>query len=174
LFYPCVPYASYKNHELIIRALFELKNLNPNLFSRIKVIFTSKPTLNMLTKYYNNLSLKLKVSNQIVWTGYLDESEMEDYYLNSDIFIFPSKLESFGLPLIEAAVRNKRVFTLDNSFSHELLDDYSGVCFLKNEPKIWAKEIKKFYKKDISKNRITEQFRVNFEDKSITKLLMEN
>ncbi|MCD4705019.1 glycosyltransferase [bacterium] len=174
LFYPAVPIVSYKNHELLIRTLFELRNINSELFSKIKVIFTTKQSFNKLTEYYYSLSKRLNVSDKIEWLGYLNKRQMEEKYLKSDIFLFPSKLESFGLPLIEAAYRKRKVFTLDNSFSRELLDGYSGVNYLKDDPGIWAKQIEIYYNENISRNRIEEKFNMKkHKDTSIINFLMK-
>lgn len=174
LFYPAVPLASYKNHELLIRTLFELKKINPELFSKIRVLFTTKQSFNKLTKYYSSLSKRLNVSDKIVWLDYLNNRQMEENYFKCDIFMFPSKLESFGLPLIEAAFRKKKILTLDTNFSRELLNNYSGVSYLKDDPKIWAKQIELFYNETISRNRIVEKFIMkNYEDISMVEFLMK-
>lgn len=145
LFYPAVPYGSYKNHELLIKTLFELQKIDDDFFSKIKLIFTSKPDFNRLTQYYQSMSKKFNVSKNIEWVGYLNQADLERYYQQCDLFLFPSRVESFGLPLVEAAYRRKIIFTLDTCFSKELLTNYSGTTFLKNNAKEWADSIYKFY-----------------------------
>jgi len=135
MFYPAVPIVSYKNHELLIKMSYELKALNEDLFSKIQLVFTVLPEFNKVTKYYQQLSKKLKVESKIKWKGYLNKEEMEYYYQKSDIFLFPSKLESFGLPLVEAAFRDKVICTLDTNFARELLRDYTNVQFISDSPK---------------------------------------
>ena len=76
--------------------------------------------------------------------------------------------------MIEAASRNKKVFTLDTSFGHELLDGYSGVQFLSNDPKVWAKELEKYYSADIKNNRISDgKMLWNVKYNSIVNLLLK-
>jgi len=44
----------------------------------------------------------LGIADRVVWRGYLDEEGIIDLLRRSDCLIFPSVLESFGLPVIEA------------------------------------------------------------------------
>lgn len=141
LFYPAVPGVSYKNHELLIRMLSITKEKNPQLHSKIRLSITCKPDDNKLTKYYYRLSKKLAVDEKIDWKGYLSKTDMLREYIASDIVLFPSKLETFGLPLVEAASLGKPLLVLDKPYAHDVLDRYSGVDFLPNEPVEWANGI---------------------------------
>ncbi|MDK2944967.1 MAG: hypothetical protein PWQ24_1682 [Mesotoga sp.] len=145
LFYPAVPSISYKNHELLIRMLASIKKNNYDLYSKLRLVFTCKPDENKLTKYYYRLCKKLSVDERIDWKGYLSKDEMLREYIASDIVLFPSKLETFGLPLIEAASMGKPVFVLDKPYAHDVLEGYDGVYFIENDPKKWAETIDYFY-----------------------------
>lgn len=174
LFYPAVPHASYKNHELIIKSIYELKNINPDLYSKVEVLFTSTPDYNKVSEYCDAMIKKLRLEHKIKWCGYLNSEEMNTTYFNCDIILFPSKLESLGLPLIEAAYRKRNVFTLDNNFSHELLDGYQGVRFLQDNPVNWAKSIVNFYSRGFSENIIHQEFKLKGgRQKDVVQLLME-
>ena len=50
---------------------------------------------------------------------------------NTHVLIFPSYIESFGLPLIEAALHADVVLAADTEFSRELLSNYSNVYYYK-------------------------------------------
>jgi len=145
VFYPSVPGTSYKNHELLLRMLQTMKSKNPELYSRIKLSFTCKPDDNRLTKYYYRLSKKLSVDERIEWKGYLSKDEMLREYIASDIVLFPSKLETFGLPLAEAASLGKPVFVLDKPYAHDVLSKYSGVYYLEDEPSEWSRRMEDFF-----------------------------
>ena len=145
LFYPATFSGSYKNFELLIKMIYELKKENYELGSKIKLIFTSKPNTNKLTKYYYNLALKLVVNENIDWVGYLNKEQMLENYLNCDAIVFPSKLETFGLPLIEAASLGKKIFVLNRPYAKDVLTGYNGYEFIEDDPILWAKEILKFY-----------------------------
>jgi len=144
------------------------------LYSKVKVVFTSTPDYNKVSEYYDAMIKKLGLEDKIKWCGYLNSDEMNTTYFNSDIILFPSKLESLGLPLTEAAYRNRNIFTLDNNFSHELLDGYKGVRFLQDSPLRWAKSIEQFYNRDFAENIIHQKFKLKDDSqKDVVQLLME-
>ena len=59
------------------------------------------------------------------------------------ITLFPSYIETFGLPLLEAKELNGIVLASDRPFSHEILDGYDKAIFIEwNNPDAWAREIK--------------------------------
>ena len=141
LFYPAVPGASYKNHELLIRTLAMIKQKDYNLFGKLKLVFTCKPSDSKLTKHYYRLAYKLEVSEQIEWVGYLTKEQMLKEYIDADLVLFPSKLETFGLPLIEAASLGKPILVLDKPYAHDVLKNYNGAKYLKDDPEKWSQVI---------------------------------
>ncbi|MEM4067920.1 MAG: glycosyltransferase [Candidatus Micrarchaeaceae archaeon] len=145
LFYPATPDGSYKNHELLIHMLYELKKENYELGNKIKLIFTFKPNTDKLTKYYYKLAVKLGVSTNIKWIGFLNKDQMLQNYLNCDAVVFPSKIESFGLPLIESASIGKKIFVLDKPYAKDVLKGYNGYEIIEDDPVLWAKKIVEFY-----------------------------
>lgn len=148
LFYPSVPGTSYKNHELLIRSLYILKSKNTGLYNKIKMVFTCKPEDRRLTRDYAKLADNLGVSEKIEWTGYLSKKEIVNEYYKADLILFPSKLETFGLPLIEAASIGKPIIALDKPYANDVLNGYQGVKFLKDNPEKWSEEITNFYEKN--------------------------
>ncbi|GEM_PF-6404024 len=145
LFYPAVPKISYKNHEVLINTLRMAKMNDSQTFRKVKIIFTCKPEDNMLTKSYYRLSMKLGVSDQIVWKGYLNKDELAEEYAKSDIILFPSKLETFGLPLLEAASLGKPILVLNKPYAHDVLEGYEGVKYVEDNPNEWYKTILDHY-----------------------------
>lgn len=51
----------------------------------------------------------LGISNNVVFTGFIDENLLKIYYSLCDIYVCPSKLEGFGLTLLEAMVAGKPI-----------------------------------------------------------------
>ncbi len=48
------------------------------------------------------LARELGVADQVVWTGYLSDSELVHHYQQADLLVLPSRYEGFGLPVVEA------------------------------------------------------------------------
>ncbi|MGH4052338.1 MAG: glycosyltransferase [Clostridium sp.] len=138
LFYPASPYV-YKNHSIIIDSIIKIKNENPNLYSKLRVYFTVR--LDELTMETSKKVSRNSLEN-IIFLGAIKPSEVVDYYNKSLVVIFPSYIETFGLPLLEAASFGKKIICSDTSFSREILRDYVGVTFVKyNDVKMWTNQI---------------------------------
>lgn len=116
-FYPAT-YNSYKNHKVI----FEAARI---LIERGITGFQIVLTINMLK---STLDCSLSEMQQIVFLGSLAHDDVMRQYSMSTL-IFPSKLETFGLPLLEAALVRSRIIASDMPFSHEILDGYPNASF---------------------------------------------
>lgn len=137
-FYPASP-ELFKNHLLILKGMLLLiqGGKEPNA----EIVFTINDTdedSRCIVDFVNsNNSLRPYVN----FVGAVNAETVLDYYLKSDAVLFSSYIESFGLPLLEAAVLGKKILCLDTSFSREILSKYEGVSFLVNEPQSWANEL---------------------------------
>lgn len=122
LFYPAYPF-EYKNHKIIVEAL---KKVSQFTRDEINVIFTFKGDEN---KRISTLVQQVKKSNlPVEFVGIIGKEMVFDYYSKSAL-IFPSYIETFGLPLLEAKMHNCPIIASDCAFSHEILDDYDNVLF---------------------------------------------
>ena len=127
-FYPAGD-GMHKNHELIIDACKILKEQG---ISDYKVIFT----LDRKTALYSERIARIieEENLPIEYTGIIPKEEVFDYYSKS-IMLFPSYLETFGLPVLEAKNMKAIVFASDMPFCHEILDGYENAYFYKIDDK---------------------------------------
>ena len=136
-FYPASGYL-YKNHDLIYKAI---DILNSNGINNFNVSFT----LDNLKKYNQK---------NIRFLGHIKRDRVFSMYENS-VLIFPSYIESFGLPLVEAALKADIILAADTEFSHELLKNYDNVYFYSyDDPKKLAELMLKVIKGRIDSNGI--------------------
>lgn len=63
---------------------------------------------------------KLGVKDRIFLIGNISENQKKYYYKKCDAFVFPSLREGFGLPVIEAMLFGKPVFTSNNTSLPEI------------------------------------------------------
>lgn len=49
---------------------------------------------------------------------------------SKSVLVFPSFVESFGMPLLEARMSNSVILASDQNFSREILKDYNNAYFL--------------------------------------------
>jgi glycosyltransferase involved in cell wall biosynthesis len=136
LFYPATTYI-FKNHLTIIKAICLLEK---NIQQRITLYFTCKET---------ELPFKIddfEIHFNIVFLGTIDYEKVLQIYEEIDALLFPSYIETLGLPLIEAASAGVPIIVSDLPYSHEILDKYSGVTFVKHtENELWGREILKLF-----------------------------
>lgn len=121
-FYPASA-AIYKNHEIIVKVCMKLKKNN---IENYKVIFTLNGDENKYIKKIKKTVVENKLPIEFI--GLIDIDSVYQYYSKS-ILLFPSYIETFGLPLLEAKKHNAPIITSETPFSHEILDDYDKVKF---------------------------------------------
>lgn len=113
----------YKNHIVIINAC---KILKQKEVSNFKVIFTLNGDENKHIKTLKQIVIDEDLPIEFV--GSLDIETVYEYYSKS-ILIFPSYIETFGLPMLEAKMHKSPILASDCAFSHEILDGYDKVDF---------------------------------------------
>lgn len=140
----------YKNHQVIIQAT---KILISKGYTNFNIIFTMSPEEN---NYSNNI-FKTAINLPIKFVGTLSYELMWKYYSNT-VLLFPSYLETCGLPLLEAKYAKGRILASDLPFSHEILDSYPNAQFFKfDDPIDLAEKMQEMLDKPIYKN-ISEQY----------------
>jgi len=132
--YPAAPY-DYKNHQIIIEAL---KIMRRNGISDCVVEFT-------FTKDQNPLAANLYAQARryhlpVEFIGSVEYSKLCDRYSHA-ILLFPSKLESFGMPLLEARTSQTPIIAADEVYSREVLEDYNNAQFFAADNKLKLAEL---------------------------------
>lgn len=128
-FYPASEFI-YKNHKLIVEASKDLiikKNIK-----NFRVIFTLKgnENKNIVNLYKEVMENQLPID----FVGELSREQVFEMYTKS-VLLFPSYIETFGLPLLEAKLHKGVVIASDCKFSHEILDGYENAYFFSHKSK---------------------------------------
>ncbi len=89
---------SYKNTKSLIYAFALLPDKIRALYS-LKILGIKN---NKSLKRFKDLAKKLNIIDKIEFLGYKTDLEVEMLYQDASLFLFPSFLEGFGIPLIEA------------------------------------------------------------------------
>ena len=133
------PLDYYKNHLTVAKAYSKLKKKYKNL--EIKFVGSYKHNL----KLYNNIinSKLLVTKNNFV--GELSHKKTLNYIYNSDIFIFASNSEAFGITLTEGMALGLPIVCSNKSSLPEILKD-GGIYFNPNNDYQLAYQIQKFIK----------------------------
>lgn len=118
-FYPASS-EKFKNHQVIIDACKLLKKDN---IKNYEVIFTIKEDEN---EYVKRLQRQIKEENlPIRFIGVIDREKVMEYY-SKCILVFPSYIETVGLPLLEARLSKCIIVSSDCSFSKDALKGYEN------------------------------------------------
>jgi len=148
-FYPAIDYI-YKNHLTLLRALSIIKDRNKAFADRVKVIFT----LDKESWVYREAK-KLNVEDMLILTGNIPFNKVLEYYKQTDAVLFPSYIETFGLPLLEAAYLGKPILCAEEEYAKEVLPTYEGVAFLRSlDEESWARAILEFKKREVKPQQI--------------------
>ncbi len=113
----------FKNFEVICEAVKILEEKN---IKKFQVYLTIDGKEN---RYSKTLYEKYKHLKSIKFVGLLPREELIQYYQKVDCVIFPSKLETWGLPITEAKELEKKILLADLPYAHETLGDYDKVFF---------------------------------------------
>lgn len=109
-FYPSAS-AAYKNNELIEQACNYIDSKYPGLQYRVNITVDEK---------FNN--------EHIESIGKIPREKVFEK-MTSEVLIFPSYIETFGLPLAEGRALNSLILASDTPFSREVLNEYENAYF---------------------------------------------
>ncbi|MEM3062967.1 MAG: glycosyltransferase family 4 protein, partial [Nitrososphaerota archaeon] len=89
-------------------------------FSKVLRIFTKENFKLVIVgegpekAYLKKLAEKLRITNLVVFTGFQPNEKVQLYYDAADIFVLPSREESFGIVLLEAMAHKLPLIGADN------------------------------------------------------------
>jgi glycosyltransferase involved in cell wall biosynthesis len=95
--YPAKTWA-HKNHIRLFQALSLLRDKNSMV---IPLVCTGKP-IDSSTEGIHRELRSLGLSDQVFFTGFLDDDSMRQLYARADMMVFPSLFEGLGIPVLEA------------------------------------------------------------------------
>jgi glycosyltransferase involved in cell wall biosynthesis len=132
LLYPALPRV-FKNMEVLCEAVAMLP---ATIVERLEVRFTVAGNENRYALY---LIKRYGQTSGIRFIGRQTRSQMKEQYSRCDAVMFPSKLETWGLPITEAKALGKPLLVADLPYAHETVGTYDKVAFLSpTDPTAWA------------------------------------
>lgn len=128
LIYPAIPRV-FKNFDVLIEALEILKNSNIELYNSITLTLTFNKGFNKVADDIINKASASGIDN-ICFSGVLSKDEINNLYNKENtLLVFPSKLETWGLPLSESKEMGIPILVASLSYARETLGEYKNVNF---------------------------------------------
>lgn len=128
----------YKNHKVILDAMNILKSSEGIGKLKFQVTFN----INDYPEFYELVN-KYELDDYVEFLGVLEYKDLYAKYNLADAVVFPSYLESFGLPLAEAAMLGKYIICSDLPYSRDVLSGYGNVCYVKfDDAEAWSEILK--------------------------------
>lgn len=125
-FYPSMG-ASYKEHTTLVYALERIYTEHKDMARRIRIHFTlTKDDNKELTKCIRELGF----DGNFVFHGNIPHEQVLSMMKAGNGLLFPSVIETLGLPLLEAASLGTPVIANDMGYAREVLRGYDGVRFV--------------------------------------------
>lgn len=121
-FYPAHP-RTFKNMELILDAA---RTLERNGFDAFEIGLTMNGTE---TTYAAKILRKYSDLATVRWLGVQPRTRILSLYVEADCLLFPSKLESWGMPITEFKATGKPVLVADLPYAHETVGTYDKAAF---------------------------------------------
>lgn len=132
--------AAYKEHITIVYAIERLYRIDKNLARHIRIHFTLMQDDNI--DLYNYIS-QHHIEENFIFHGNISHERVLSMMRSSEAVLFPSVIETLGLPPLEAASLGMPVIANDMEYVHEVLKDYLGVCYVPiHDYDKWAEKMK--------------------------------
>ncbi len=127
----------FKNHEILLKA-WGLAKRNPCMRDAV-LHLTLDGSEGRLAA---DLRRRHGTLHGVVWHGRLPKAKVERLLQDSDCLVFPSRIETWGLPMSEARTAGLHVIAADEPYAHEVLNGYPRTTFVPTDQvDTWAKAL---------------------------------
>lgn len=122
---------------------------------------------------YKNLAKDLGVDVYINWAGIVERHKVPNLFRNSDVYVLPSRHETFGVVCLEAIASGIPVIASRCGGPEDIINDINGMLINPNDPKELAFALEKISKsvKTFSRAEIRKDFEKRFSTKTTVKTL---
>lgn len=111
---------------------------------------------------FERIVKKLKISNNVIFTGKVAWEEIPKYYQLADVFATSSKTETQGLTVIEAMAASVPVLAIDDdAFKTVVVDGLNGYLF--SNKRQYKKQVRELMKNSDLKKSMARQARISAE-----------
>ncbi|MEK7543837.1 MAG: glycosyltransferase family 1 protein [Patescibacteria group bacterium] len=109
----------HKNLEMLLRAFQQLTIDNSQLTKNLKLVLVGKD--DFFYRKIKKLAASMNLGESVLYFGQADDAQLANLYAHAIAFVFPSLMEGFGLPALEALSFGCPVIVSDIPVFHEIL-----------------------------------------------------
>ena len=102
---------------------------------------TSSVTRSGYLKGLKDLAHRLNLNKKVTFTGRKTQEELKEYYRMADLFVYPSKYENFGQPLIEAGAHGLPIVATSVGVARDIIIDGETGYLTSDDPKTMSDRI---------------------------------
>jgi glycosyltransferase involved in cell wall biosynthesis len=125
----------HKQVDFLIRVFRIVSDQRPDL--KLAIIGRD---VNGATASLKQLAESLGIQNQVYFSGAIPDEELEQWYTNALVFVFPSLIEGFGLSVLEAMAFGIPVVASNRTSIPEVVGD-AGILLEPTDEQEWAQAI---------------------------------
>ena len=152
------------NVLLFVGQLIEDKRVQDLIYA-LEIINKEIPNVKLIIagdgRYKNNLTAlthELKLENNVIFTNFVDERELPDYYASANLFLNPAIKQSWGLATFEAmAAKAPVVISSDTGAAKVVQENNVGIILPPLQPKLWAEKIIELLKSQQERDRMADE-----------------
>jgi glycosyltransferase involved in cell wall biosynthesis len=125
-------------------------------------------------QYYEDISNNFKLQDYVNFVGYVPNEEIPNYLARSHVLCVSSRIETFGIPIVEAFANGKPVITTECGGPNILVDESRGIKVPVDDVDSYKEaiiNIKKNYKKYNSKD--IKKYAHNYDKEVICKKILD-
>lgn len=108
-----------KNIPMLVESFSKIKEK----FPKIKLVLVGNRKAHNFDTRIDETIEKLKISDEVVFSGFVDEKEKGALFQLAKVFVFPSLYEGFGIPILEAISQKLPVLVSDIPVHREIAGD---------------------------------------------------
>jgi glycosyltransferase involved in cell wall biosynthesis len=108
-----------KNISVLVNAFAAVKNRIPGM----KLVLSGNKNAHNFDKKIDKEIKRLKLNDDVIFSGFVDESDKAALFQMAEVFVYPSLYEGFGIPMLEAMSQKIPVLISDIPVHHETAKD---------------------------------------------------
>lgn len=158
-----------KNLEILVQGFYHFQQKYPQ--ENFMLVLAGSPAVTLFHDSYNQIITLIKefgIEDQVQLPGFVSDDQLFELYLNAFAYVFPSKEEGFGIPILEAMKMKVPVIISDQAALKEVAGE-AALSFNMNDSKDLFNQMEKLKKSEFrdqmiekGKKRVEQFSRIKF------------